>query len=191
MALPLVIIGVVVTLLVFVSFQRLSVSGRHRVSWSEDRIRAKYIAESALNMAAAAIFQNDFEKRWYKKTSKPNGKYNGFSGCFEGEYGGGRFRVVAEDIYKATPIMMSDKFGSEDSYPFMSAAEVAINAQKNHEVAAKLTYNRIDLFAEGTYGNYTVVAYQALVLMPEEPVYKLVDSQPMGDNMTNFIYEWR
>ncbi len=191
MALPLVLCGLVVVALVFVAFQQLSVSGRHKVSWTEDRARAKYIAESALNMAAAAIFQNDFEQRWYKQSSKPNGKYNGFSGQFEGKYGGGTYKVVAEDIYKVTPIKMSEKEGSADSVTFMTAAEVANSVHNNHKVAAKLTYNRIDLFAEGTYGNYTVVAYQALALMPEEPVYKLVSSESMGQDKTNFIYEWR
>ena len=191
MVLPLVLCGLVVVALVFVAFQQLSVSGRHKVSWTEDRARAKYIAESALNMAAAAIFQNDFESRWYKSGSRPNGKYNGFSGSFEGSYGGGSYKVVAEDIYKAQPVKMSDKEGSADSVTFMTAAEVANAVQKDHKVAAKITYNRIDLFAEGTYGNYTVVAYQALALMPEEPVYKHVKSESMGADKTNFIYEWR
>ena len=114
-----------------------------------------------------------------------------FSGSFEGNYGGGKFKVVAEDIYKVQPIKMSEKEGSADSVTFMTAPEVANAVQKDHKVAAKITYNRIDLFAEGTYGNYTVVAYQALALMPEEPVYKLVKSESMGADKTNFIYEWR
>jgi len=191
MALPLVLLGLMVVAAAFVAFHQLSISSRHKVSWVEDRARAKYIAESALNMAAAAIFQNDFEKRWYKQTSQPNGKYNGFSGSCAGSYGGGTYRVVAEDIYKARPVKMSDTEGSPDAVTFMTAAEVEIKAREDHKVAAKLTYDRIDLFAGGTYGNYTVVAYQALALMPEEPVFKYVDSHSMGGDMTDFIYEWR
>lgn len=191
MALPLVLVGLVIVALAFVAFQQLSVSSRHKVSWVEDRARAKYIAESALTMAAAAIFQNDFEARWYKQSSTPNGKYNGFSGSYTGSYAGGSFRVVAEDIYKAKPVKMRDTEGSPDAVTFLTAAEVEIKARQDHEVAAKLTYDRIDMFAEGTYGNYTVVAYQALALMPEEPVFKYVDAQSMGGDMTNFVYEWR
>lgn len=191
MALPLVLVGLVVVSLAFLAFQRLSVSSRHQVSWADDRARARYIAESALVMASAAIFQNDFEARWYKQTPKPNGKYNGFSGSFEGAYAGGTYRVVAEDIYKAKPIKLSDTESGPDAVTFLTAAEVEIRAREDHKVAAKLTYDRIDLFAEGTYGNYTVVAYQALALMPEEPVFKYVDAQDMGGDRTNFIYEWR
>ena len=161
--LPLILVGVLVMGVLFLAFHQLSKSSRHRMSWSFDRMVAKNIAESALSMASAAIFQNDFENRWYKTASSPNGKYGGFQGSFEGQYGGGTFRVVAEDII----IMDGQSVDSKDALE-------------------EMTYNRIDLFAEGTYGNYKVVAYQVLALMPEEKVYKVKGTQG-EDN----IYEQR
>jgi len=130
---------------------------------------AKNIAESALSMASAAIFQNNFEGRWYKTTSTPNGKYGGYAGSYEGVYGGGKFKIVAEDVI----IMDGQSIETKDALE-------------------EMTYNRIDLFAEGTYGNYKVVAYQALALMPEEKVYKVLrTSGPKGTEEEENIYEQR
>lgn len=148
--LPLVLVGVVVVAIIFLAFFQLSASGRRQVSWNEDRLKARYVAEAGLAAAAAAIFQNDFEARWYKKGSSPNGKYGGYSGECSGSYGGGKYRVVAEDVVRAEGIDFKDRKSVEE-----------------------LTYDRVDLFAEGTYGSYTVVAYQALAFLPEEPVYRV------------------
>lgn len=161
--LPMVLLGTVLIAVIFLAFHQLSQTSRHRMSWSYDRMVAKNIAESALAMASAAIFQNDFETRWYKTTSSPNGKYGGFAGSYEGVYGGGNFKVVAEDV-----IIMDGQ---------------SVDSKQDLE---EMTYNRIDLFAEGSYGNYKVVAYQALALMPEEKVYKA-----QGVSGEDTVYEQR
>ena len=161
--LPLVLVGTVLIAVVFLAFHQLSQTSRHRMSWSYDRMVAKNIAESALSMASAAIFQNNFEARWYKTTSSPNGKYGGYAGSYEGTYGGGHFKVVAEDI-----VIMDGQ---------------SVDSKQDLE---EMTYNRIDLFAEGTYGNYKVVAYQVLALMPEEKVYKV-----KGISGEDNVYEQR
>lgn len=148
--LPLVLVGVVVVALLFIAFFKLSVSGRKKVSWNEDRLKARYVAEAALAAAAASIFQNDFEARWYKQGTTANGKYGGFCGESKGSYGGGSYRVVAEGVVRTDGMKFDDRKSVEE-----------------------LTYDRIDLFAEGSYGSYTVVAYQALALMPEEKVYRV------------------
>ena len=156
--LPLVLVGVVVVALIFIAFFRISVSSRKKVSWNEDRLKARYVAEAGLAAAAAAIFQNDFEARWYKKGS-PNGKYGGFSGECSGTYGGGTYRVVAEDVVHLDGAEYAKLGGQDAQIKFLQEA----------------TYERIDLFCEGTYGSYTVVAYQALALLPEEPVYRMTN----------------
>ncbi len=115
----------------------------------ERRVQAQYLAESTMTAAAAAIFQNDFKSRWYRQKS---GRYGGYYGEWAGSYGAGSFEVVAEDMVKATV--------KEDDEKSVKEA----------------TYNRIDLFSKGTCEGYSVVLYQALVLMPEEPVYEGISS---------------
>lgn len=145
-AIPLVILALVV-FFVFAGTLLFTSKGEYRlVRKTEDRERARYIAESGMAMASALIFQNDFEDRWYRKSV---GKY-GYTHVVEGPFSGGTFRVRAEDIVNE----MSDTMKNDK--------EVRVT---------KLTYKRIDLFARGTYGNESVVLYQALTMYPEEKVY--------------------
>lgn len=143
----------VLALLAVGSFQYTSRSSYRGLKQMEKRVQAQYLAESAMTAAAAAIFQNDFKSRWYRQ--RP-GRYGGYYGEWAGTYGEGSFTVVAEDIVKSTV--------KEDDEKSVKEA----------------TYNRIDVFSKGTCAGYSVVLYQALVLMPEEPVYEAV---PTGDSV--------
>src|SRR5205085_10995366 len=117
-----------------------------------------YVAEAGMTAAAAAIFQNPFEARWYKQGIS---RYGGFSGTWSSALAGGTCTVVAEDVVKATLDPKSEK-------SFQDAR-----------------YNRIDIFSRGTYEDYSVVLYQAIVLMPEEPVYEGIPAT-MGTTGTQF-----
>ncbi|MBI4870493.1 MAG: hypothetical protein HY814_02890 [Candidatus Riflebacteria bacterium] len=130
-------------------FQYTAMASYRNLRHTERRVRAQYIAESAATAAAAAIFQNDFKGRWYRQHP---GRYGGFCGKWTGHYGEGTFEVVAEDVVKARV-----NEGDEKS-------------------VKEATYNRIDLFSKGTCGEYSVVLYQALVLISEERVYEGVSS---------------
>lgn len=146
LSLVAILVASVIALVVVAAFQMQSTASLKQTAKTEKRIRARMIAESALSGAAAVIFQNPFENRWYKDGRSA---YGGFSGRTTGKYGGGTYEVVAEDVVK----------GNTDP--------------ANEEALAELTYNRIDLFSKGTYEGFSVVVYQALVLMPEEPVYSV------------------
>jgi len=114
------------------------------------RERARLIAEAGLAKGSAMIFQNEFEQRWYKQVRS---KY-GFTASFTGEISGGEYEVRAEDIINT---LRPDMVGGD-----------VVARQKR---VSKLKYNRIDLFSRGTYGDQSVIVYQAVVLKPEEKVY--------------------
>lgn len=163
-AIPLVILALMV-FFVFAGTLLFTSKGEYRlVRKTEDRERARYIAESGLAMASALIFQNDFEDRWYRRSV---GKY-GYTHVIEGPFSGGTFRVRAEDIVnEMSETMKNDK-------------EARVT---------KLTYKRIDLFARGTFGNESVVLYQALTMYPEEKVYGYDTSTiNLGDGVSQTSY---
>jgi hypothetical protein len=107
-----------------------------------NKIRAQYIAEAGAAVASAQIFNDGFDKRFYK--NEIEGPW-GYVGHLAGDYGGGNYYVVCEDI--ANPMK---------------------DAKKEF---TGLTYNRIDLFSRGTYRDVSVVVYKALIIHPEEKVY--------------------
>ena len=149
-AIPLVV-GAIFVFIIFASSLMFSSKEEYRlVKKSIYRERARYVALAGLAKATALIFQNDFERRWYKQDKS---KY-GFTGKFTGSIGGGDFEVRAEDIVNGLS-------------PDMTGGDAASRERR----VTGLTYNRIDLFARGTYGDQSVIVYQALVLKPEEKVY--------------------
>lgn len=163
-AIPLVILALVVFLSLAGTLLFTSKGEYRMVKKTEDRERARYIAESAIAIASSLIFQNDFEARWYRKVV---GKY-GFTHVIEGEFAGGTYRIRAEDVMnELTDAMKNDK-------------EARIKT---------LTYKRVDLFARGVFGSESVVVYQALSLNPEEKVYAY-DTQTidLGDSVTQAAY---
>jgi len=149
-AIPLVV-GAIFVFIIFASSLMFSSKEEYRLLQKNIyRERARYVALAGLAKATALVFQNDFEQRWYKQDKS---KY-GFTGSFSGEVGGGKFVVRAEDVVNE---MTSDMVGGD--------------AVSRENRVTKLTYNRIDLFARGTYGDQSVIVYQAVVLKPEEKVY--------------------
>ncbi len=125
-----------------------------------DRERAKLLAQAGIAHASALIYQNSFEERWYKQTQGPHG----WVGTLEATLGEGAdegyYRVVAEDVANEVP---EDKRGGD-------AASKAWRIEN-------LTYSRIDLFAEGVFGESRVLLYEAVVLLPEENVYAFEKSE--------------
>lgn len=108
--------------------------------------RALMIAESAVEMGRALLFQNDFENRWYKQEEFGSERI-GFKGRLEGKIGGGSFLLVAEDV-------------ANDGRDIPPAKRIM-----------ELTYNRIDLFAEGRYGDTKVIVSRSLFWHPEQKCY--------------------
>lgn len=163
-AIPLVVLGLIL-FFVFAGMLLFTSKGEYRlVRKTEDRERARYIAEAGLAIAGSLVFQNDFENRWYRKTV---GKY-GYTHVIGGDFAGGTYRVRAEDVMnELTNELKNDK-------------EKRIN---------KLTYKRIDIFSRGSFGNESVVAYQALSLHPEERVYGFdTSSIDLGDGVSQVAY---
>lgn len=141
-------------------FGALLFSSRHEVSYIEQayrRTKAQYIAEAGAALAAASLFDGKFEERFYK--GEREGKH-GYVGHLEGEFDGGRFYVVCEDI--------------------------ANEMKDPKKEFSRATYNRTDLFARGTFKNASVVVYKALIRHPEERVYewKTRDVEQDGKKLT-------
>ena len=158
LAIPLVVGGLIV-FVIFASSLMFSSKEEYRLlQRGIQRQRARMIALAGLAKATALIFQNDCESRWYR-TNKS--KY-GFTDSFAGEIGGGEFEVRAEDIVNE---MSPDMVGGD-------------SVSRENRITG-LTYNRIDLFARGTFGNQSVIVYQAVVLKPEEKVYSY-DATPVA-----------
>lgn len=158
LAIPLVVGGLIV-FVIFASSLMFSSKEEYRLlQKSIYRERARQIALAGLAKATALIFQNDFESRWYKQSKS---KY-GFTGSFSGEIGGGEYEVRAEDIVNE-----------------MSSGMTGGDSVSRENRVTKLTYNRIDLFARGTYAKQSVIVYQAVVLKPEEKVYSY-DETPVS-----------
>ena len=127
-AIPLVVLALIV-FSIFAGTLLFTSKGEYRlVKKTEDRERARYIAEAGMAVASSLIFQNDFEDRWYKKTI---GKY-GYTHSIAGEFSGGSYKVRAEDL-------MNELFD-----------ELKNDKEKRIQ---KLTYKRIDLFSRGTFGS--------------------------------------
>lgn len=163
LVIPVVILALVVFGIYALTLIRSS-QGEYRLTKKTINLsRAKMVARAGLAHASALIFQNEFSDRWYKQTPGPHGYY----GVLEGTIGeppfDGTYKVVAEDIANELP---EDWVGDEP------------------EAKAKrldgLKYNRIDLFAEGHYGDTRVVVYQAVMLYPEEKVYQYEKSELGG-----------
>lgn len=131
-----------------------------------DRERARLAAQAGLAHGAALIYQNPFTARWYKQQQGPHGYY----GVVEGTVGEGLelagYRVVAEDVANEL----------EEDWKGASPEAKAKRIEN-------LTYNRIDLFSEGSYGDSKVILYQAVILHPEEKVYE-ADKSESGSTVT-------
>ncbi len=163
-AIPLVVLAIMV-FMIFAGTLLFTSKGEYRlVKKTEDRERARYIAESAIAIASSLIFQNNFEDRWYRKTI---GKY-GYTHVIEGAFAGGTYRVRAEDVMnELTPEMKAD----------------------NEKRILELRYKRVDLFARGAFGNEAVILHQALSLQPEEKVYGYTTTVlTSNDGMTQPLY---
>ncbi len=163
-AIPLVMLALIV-FFIFAGTLLFTSKGEYRlVRKTENRERARYIAESAMAVATSLIFQNDFEDRWYRKSK---GRY-GYTHVIEGAFGGGDYRVRAEDMMnELTTELENDK-------------EKRIN---------EFTYRRIDLFARGTFAKERVVLYQAISLKPEEKVYGFTTTSiNLGDGVSQNTY---
>ncbi|MBI3891286.1 MAG: hypothetical protein HY303_07120 [Candidatus Wallbacteria bacterium] len=163
-AIPLVVLAIMI-FMIFAGTLLFTSKGEYRlVKKTEDRERARYIAESAIAIASSLVFQNDFEDRWYRKTI---GKY-GYTHVIEGQFAGGSYRVRAEDIMnELTDDLKNDK----------------------EKRILDLKYKRIDLFARGVFGNEAVILYQALSLQPEEKVYGFMTTVlDLGDGVSQTLY---
>lgn len=131
--------------LLFLVFGALLFSSRHETNFIElsmRRMKAQYIAEAGAALAAAQIFDGTFENRFH--AGERQGPH-GYVGHLAADFADGAYYVVCEDI--ANPI------------------------EKPEKEFARATYNRIDLFARGTYKGTSVVVYKALIRHPEEKVY--------------------
>jgi len=158
----LVLFGIYVSFLMFASSNELALTSKQI---KQDR--ARVIAESAIELGRALIFQNDFERRWYKQ-EKLGAKRFGYKGSLSGTMGGGQFLLVGEDI-----------------------ANPATGAFQDW--VATVTYNRIDLFAEGRYDDYKVIVYRSLYWHPEQKVWKWgtqekIVSHPDGSTTTESVW---
>lgn len=151
MAIPLVL-GALIVFAIFASTLMFSSKEEYRLlQRTIYRERARYIAQAGLARATALIFQNDFENRWHKGATR---SAYGYTGVFRGELGGGSYEVRAEDVMNRLT-------------PEMTGSDAASRVAR----VTGLTYNRVDLFARGTYGDQSMIVYQAVVLKPEEHVY--------------------
>lgn len=163
-AIPLVILALIV-FFIFAGTLLFTSKGEYRlVKKTEDRERARYIAEAGMAVASSLIFQNDFEDRWYRKNV---GKY-GYTHAIAGDFAGGNYKVRAEDLMnELTDELRNDK----------------------EKRIQKFTYKRIDIFARGTFGSESVLLYQALSLNPEEKVYGFnTQTIDLGDGVTQAAY---
>ena len=145
-----VAIGALVLFAIYGSF--LMMASRGELNLTARRIkqeRARLIAESAIEMARALVFQNEFQRRWYRQDKIGHKRY-GWRGTMKGALGGGTFLVVGEDVTNSTKDFSVSDLAS----------------------IKKLTYNRVDLFAEGRYEDCKVVVYKALFWHPEERVFE-------------------
>lgn len=150
----LVLMGISVFMLLYAARGELGL-----IAKSIEQERARMIAESAIELSRAMIFQNDFAERWYRQEEFSGGRV-GYKGSLEGELGGGTFMVVAEDV-------------ANDG----SAMDVGTRVQS-------LTYNRIDLFAEGRFGETKVIVVKSLFWHPEQKVYAYSTEQGLRSDGT-------
>lgn len=151
---PLVVLALVLFGLFATTLLR-SGQGEYRLaSKTVERERAKLLAQAGISKAAALIYQNTFEDRWYKQVQGPHGWVGTLEGLLGEGPDEGYYKVVAEDVANELP---PDWVGNS---PEAKAKRIE-----------GLTYNRIDLFAEGVFGNSRILLYQAIVLLPEEKVY--------------------
>ncbi len=163
-AIPLVVLAIMI-FMIFAGTLLFTSKGEYRlVKKTEDRERARYIAEAAMAIASSLVFQNNFDDRWYRKTA---GKY-GFTHVIEGPFGGGNYRVRAEDV--------------------MNELTTELKNDKEKRIL-ELKYKRIDLFARGVFGSESVILYQALSLQPDEKVYGYNTTVlDLGDGVSQTLY---